>query len=405
MAQTDTRNGGARRLVLGFDAGCGTCSDLARRIEERVGDRIEVLSLNDPMMDHWRREAFGSPAPWTPTLVELDGGKPRAYTGVRMGARLGRVLGPLASWRVMQVLGEANADLGLADGAAARAASVLSRGQFLKGVGGAAVTLSVLSGTGKLPAPAAAASSVEHEELTGTALMETVRRATRRADVVNLMGKGWRDKVSRGRRIKAEISDTRKDRRMVLEAIDLGGGRISSTDGKPVFFGELAVVKGARHVLSDGNGMVAVSFVLPDSDRLLAYFEYEKPTFLPKDQVKTRSEALLFKQEGEGLVLEEASSNGHRQILLDEANASSSRGRFCLPDRKCSNPCDIAYGYSSCKYLKSIGCVAYQCRACAITCWGGYLLCGACAIVICTVAIIRECCRGGYGCKRCGWCH
>src|SRR3712207_8743022 len=54
-----------------------------------------------------------------------------------------------ATWRVMQVLGEANADLGLADGAAARAASVLSRGQFLKGVGGAAVALSVLSGTGR----------------------------------------------------------------------------------------------------------------------------------------------------------------------------------------------------------------------------------------------------------------
>jgi len=306
----------------------------------------------------------------------------------------------------MQVLGEANADLGLADGAAARAASVLSRGQFLKGVGGAAVALSVLSGTGKMPSPAEAATSVDHEVLTGAALTETVRKVSRRPDVVNLMGKGWRDKVSKGRRIEAEISDARKDRRMVLEAIDLEDGRISSSGGKPVFSGELAVVKAARHVLSDGNGMVAVSFVMPGSDRLLVYFEYEKPTFLPKDQAKTKSEALLYRQEGEGLVLEEASSNGHRQILLEESGSSpSARGSFCLPDRRCSNPCDIAYGYSSCKHLKSIGCVAYQCRACAITCWGGYLLCAACAIVVCTVAVIRQCCRGGYGCKRCGWCH
>ena len=41
-----------RRLVLGFDAGCMTCSGLAEKIEDRVGDRIEVRSLNDPVMDH-----------------------------------------------------------------------------------------------------------------------------------------------------------------------------------------------------------------------------------------------------------------------------------------------------------------------------------------------------------------
>jgi hypothetical protein len=105
---------------------------------------------------------------------------------------------------------------------------------------------------------------------------------------------------------------------MVLEAIDLDNGRISSADGKPVFSGDLAVVKGVRHVLSNGNRMTAVSFVMPSSDRLLVYFEYEKPTFLPKDHAKTKSEALLYRQGGEGLVLEEASSNGHTRILLEQ---------------------------------------------------------------------------------------
>src|SRR3712207_1760068 len=176
---TITQNGGVRRLVLGFDAGCMTCSELARRIEERVGDRLEVRSLNDPMMDHWRREAYGEDAPWAPTLVEIDGGPARAWTGVRMGARLSRALGPVATWRVMQALGEANSDLGLADSVPARAVSGLSRGQFLKGVGGAVVALSVLAGTGKLPSPADAAVSVDHEELTGAALAATARRVAR----------------------------------------------------------------------------------------------------------------------------------------------------------------------------------------------------------------------------------
>jgi hypothetical protein len=105
MEGTNTRPGDARRLVLGFDAGCMTCSELARRIEDRVGDKVEVRSLNDPTMDHWRGEVFGEDAPWAPTLVELDGGPVKAWTGVRIGARLSRALGPVATWRVMQVLG------------------------------------------------------------------------------------------------------------------------------------------------------------------------------------------------------------------------------------------------------------------------------------------------------------
>lgn len=66
MGQTEARHGGGRRLVLGFDAGCLTCSELAKRIEERVGDKLEVRSLNDPMMDHWRKESSARPRPGLP---------------------------------------------------------------------------------------------------------------------------------------------------------------------------------------------------------------------------------------------------------------------------------------------------------------------------------------------------
>jgi len=47
-----------RGLVLGFDAGCMTCSGLAKSIEEAVGGRLEVRSLSDPTMEHWRRDVF-----------------------------------------------------------------------------------------------------------------------------------------------------------------------------------------------------------------------------------------------------------------------------------------------------------------------------------------------------------
>ena len=134
-----------KRLILGYDAGCGTCSDLAQRIEEQVGDKLEVRSLSDPKVEHWRKREMGEDAPWVPTLVEVDSGKTKVWTGLAMGLVLSRKLGPAATWRVMQVLGDI--------GAAARQdrpsmGSALSRSKFLKGmVGtGAALTLMVFPG-------------------------------------------------------------------------------------------------------------------------------------------------------------------------------------------------------------------------------------------------------------------
>ncbi len=398
MERADKQPGG-RRLVLGFDAGCLTCSELAKRIEERVGDKIEVRSLNDPLMEHWRKEVFGEAAPWAPTLVEIKGGTVRAWSGARMGVRLSRVLGPLATWRVMQVLGEANADLDLADSATVKAVSGLTRGQFLKGLGGAAVAMSVLSGTGKLPPPAEAATSVRYEEIFGEELIEVARAVTTRRDIVNVTSETWRKQVRNGRVIHAEITDDERNRRVAIEAINLHDGRISSAGGKPTFSGDLAVVKAARHVLSDGNSMLAISFAMPKHGQLVAYHEYEKPTFLPKDQVKTKAEALLYRVEDESAVLRKASSNNQLQVLqLSGARLS------CRNDRRCNHACDIAYGYSPCIRVRSLGCVAYQCRACALACWSGPLLCAACALVVCSWGVIRECCIRGYGCKRCGLC-
>ena len=353
----EEKDGKARRLVLGFDAGCMTCSRLAERIEDRVGDRIEVRSLNDPFMARWREQALGKDAPWVPTLVETEGNAIRAWTGVRMAARLSRVLGPVATWRMMQVLGEANADHELTDSTAVNAISGLTRGQFLKGVGGAAVAVSILGGTGKLPAPAEAAVSVRVEEIVGSELDGIARRVAERKDVRNVMDAGWREKVRGGSVIDAGGAD------MELRAIDFGEGRVSFANGEFAVSGDLAVLKAARHELPNGNSLMAVSYAMPERNRLLVYYEYEKPVFLPKDQAKTRTEALLYRQEGEELVLEKASSNRHSQVLLQEEGASSTlttRSVSCRGDRHCDSPCDIVYGYSRCHRLKSIRCVVRQ---------------------------------------------
>ncbi|BBL80425.1 hypothetical protein RxyAA322_22790 [Rubrobacter xylanophilus] len=132
-----------RRLVLGYDGGCGACSALAQRIEEAVGERLEVRSLHDPQVEHWREQALGKDAPWAPTLIEVSGDKARAWTGVWMGAALARRLGPTATWRVMQALGEAGtSSTGVAS---MEEASGISRGRFLKAMGGLAVVFPLLS--------------------------------------------------------------------------------------------------------------------------------------------------------------------------------------------------------------------------------------------------------------------
>ncbi len=105
----EKRNPHTKRLVLGFDAGCFTCSDLASRIEERVGEKLDVLNLHDPVLQGWRQEALGKDAQRAPTLFEVEDGSARVWTGWRMGYALSRAIGPAATWQVMQALGEVGA--------------------------------------------------------------------------------------------------------------------------------------------------------------------------------------------------------------------------------------------------------------------------------------------------------
>ena len=168
----------AKELILGFDAGCSTCSGLATRIEERVGSKLVIRNLRDPELMQWRREALGEAAPWAPTLFEVEGGKVRAWAGMKMGLALSRRLGPKDTWRVMQILGEIGVAPRLQDSSMVEALPVrtqeaivgISRGQFLKGVGGAAVAASLLSGGALFPSPAMAetisSGTLEQQTLT-----------------------------------------------------------------------------------------------------------------------------------------------------------------------------------------------------------------------------------------------
>ncbi len=161
---------GIRRLVLGFDGGCATCGDLAAKISERVGDKLEVHSLHHPQVEHWRERSLGRDAPWAPALFEVaSDDEVKVWTGAGLAVKLARSLGPLSTWRVMQALGEAGKPGAASSGGPTRTARIaaagVSRGQFLKGMGGSALALGVLAGVGS-PAQAAPAEEVDFDELT-----------------------------------------------------------------------------------------------------------------------------------------------------------------------------------------------------------------------------------------------
>lgn len=168
----------SRRLVLGFDGGCFTCLELARKIDERLGEKLEVQNLRDPQLEGWRKEALGEDAPWAPTLFEVEGERVRAWTGWRLGVVLARFLGPADTWTVMQALGEMKAPASVVSGPAEEAGETgvvgMSRGRFLKGIGGVATALSVFTVTGRFPSVVLAqdaSSGTEAETLT-SALLE-----------------------------------------------------------------------------------------------------------------------------------------------------------------------------------------------------------------------------------------
>lgn len=181
VQREDQSSFGTRRLVLGFDAGCAECAALAGRIEDRVGERLTIRDLKDPEVLAWRKESLGEDATWAPTLFEIRDNTVRAWTGWRMGWILSRKFGAVNTWRIIRALGEV--------GAAPRSevspfAEVLTRGQFLKGVGGAALATSVLTaGVGFVPGAYAA----ERGTRVAAQAEQTRREVARMSRAISLM--------------------------------------------------------------------------------------------------------------------------------------------------------------------------------------------------------------------------
>lgn len=108
-----------------FDSGCTICAQLARMVEQEAAGWLAARSLRDQEMQALLTEAKPGWR-WEPTLLEVEGGRARVYTGVGMRARLGIKLGPRRAFAVARLLRQ------YTQPAAARSHGP-SRGNFLKG--------------------------------------------------------------------------------------------------------------------------------------------------------------------------------------------------------------------------------------------------------------------------------
>lgn len=366
MEQTGARPGVERRLVLGFDAGCLTCSGLAKRIEEATGEKLETMGLSDPRMIRWRSQALGEDAPWAPTLVEIGGEKVRAWTGIRMGARLARWLGPAATWRVARVLGETRES----NRAQHSSHSGLTRSQFLTGLGGAVVGMSVLSGMGSLATPAAA----EEHWLSQLSFASSKELSGKQA------AEAW-VRLARGRHLRRLFSSHALDDNLAASRIR---SRMYSATRISVASPPTANIKGVRHQLKGGGQLLALAY--QEDDALMVSYRFDKLG------QKTRLFSRVIEDESEEFVrtLAEAEDNDVFVAPQGAARQSESvlavRGRSCRSGTNCG-PC---YG---CRCVSaSKRCLFNCCAACAFSCLNLWT-CLACVAVWCPVcASVNRCC-------------
>jgi|GEM_PF-934907 len=93
----------SRQPLLLFDSACSVCSYLAQEIERETGGVLPARGLGRPEVQAWLEQARPGWR-WEPTLLEVDGDHPRAFTGLGMAFRLVQVLGLRRAWRVARLV-------------------------------------------------------------------------------------------------------------------------------------------------------------------------------------------------------------------------------------------------------------------------------------------------------------
>lgn len=139
------------RFVLAFDASCGKCAAMSSAVRESCDGKLEVLPLAHPDVKRWREQSFGATAPWTPTLLRVQGQTVRAFTGTGMVIPLVHWLGPRSTVRVLRTLGSLRLNRPSGEAADASGIEGMGRKRFLR-LGAGLVVAAGVTLAGRTPA-------------------------------------------------------------------------------------------------------------------------------------------------------------------------------------------------------------------------------------------------------------
>lgn len=330
------------RLYLGFDAACATCASIADDVREVTGDKLTPVSLSDKRMITWRRDLLGEAAPWTPTLVAVNGDDVRAYTGVEMGFRLQKELGMRTAWKIAQVLG------GRREQITGKRSGLITRNAFMRGAVGTVFGLTLLSSTAS---PAAASSSsikggTGDHWLTDLEFQDSTQMSDDEASAA------WKD-VKRS-----------KDFRRLAGGPSGKARKVTTQD---------ASVRGVRHVTSGGGSVLAVS-TQTDTALVVAYILKTKgggSRTLIKLFEKTGEETMELRSRVDDGDLFDAASPESLELAARATCTSGTNCGICLSCQcrswnvtcilNCCAPCAFACG----AVWSCVGCAAIWCPACA----------------------------------------
>jgi hypothetical protein len=330
------------RWVLGFDAACSQCTELARRAEAVSGGKLTALSLHEPEVRDWTDAAGAGSGRFEPTLFRVQGEAVQAWTGRRLALRLVVLLGPRRAWKILASIVELRL--------ARQAGFDAGRRRLLKLTGSTALALVMLGPKALRPLTAAAETATWASLDLGTpaeAEPAAFGLAAGSPDVSGLA-------AIRG-----------------ISTASLRSNSRFADDGSSLY------TAASRTPTADGNALLSVAWEL-ESGGTLIYRE------LDTEMDGVKSMALLFDQEdpvtGE-LLVTAASTDGEPVDLTGAAGGAGPHYGRCPGQcyqirRQTANPCRLLVGVNP-------QCLAGCCGLCFGACRLGPWVCLGCVFVWC----------------------
>lgn len=381
------------KLYLGFDASCGDCSRIARRISDEAGQRVSVVSLRSSEMRTWRKSTLGESAPWAPTLVVERGEKVEAWTGWQIAPVLARYLDATSAMRILGALG----------GDALSGTPWkhrLARRSLLRGAAGAVVGLGLLSRAGSAAAGPSnkdatfASQRSDGRELSGPDLVSAAERVLASPDVANVVG---------GSLLTAPHSSARASSPAeippgaILQSTEVTG-KVGTADGGLEVFA-------VDHTL--GNGV---------TERTVVCYQHEQGSLVVHTERSAAVDGLLGRAyhlhvEVDGRGELSSMTNVAQSINGDVPTAVDLSGdALQLADDPCGgcklscgpgNPCKEKRLTEQCNWSATWQCVAGGVGCALCTTCSGWFVCITCALSACPAAVDACCSSASQVCATC----